>query len=75
MTNHVATRITIPIEITIGYILPVNMSIIIPGTKSESQRCDAQCMREILPFDVPNLADLCGRNDAIKRGYRKCDLV
>jgi hypothetical protein len=28
-----------------------------------------------LPFDVPNLADLCRRNDNIRRGYSKCDLV
>ena len=40
-----------------------------------SQRCDSECMQTVLPFDVPNLADLCGRNVGIKRGYSKCELV
>jgi hypothetical protein len=37
--------------------------------------CDEECLRMTLPFDVPNLADLCRRNDNIRRGYSKCDLV
>jgi len=40
-----------------------------------SQRCDAECLKVTLPFDVPSLSDLCGRNDAIRRGYSKCGMV
>lgn len=40
-----------------------------------SQRCPAKCLDTVLPFDVPSLADLCGRNEAIRNGYSKCKLV
>jgi len=39
------------------------------------QRCDETCQGHMLPFDVPNLADLCGRSEAIRRGYSKCKMV
>ena len=41
-----------------------------------SQRCDPEvCQRTTLPFDVPNLANLCRRNANIARGYSKCKMV
>ena len=43
--------------------------------RNMSARCDSACMQTILPFDVPNLANLCGRNENIRRGYSKCSLA
>jgi hypothetical protein len=40
-----------------------------------SQRCPSKCLDTVLPFDVPSLADLCSRNEAIRNGYSKCKLV
>jgi len=40
-----------------------------------TQRCDEACQKWTLPFDVPSLANLCRRNDQIRRGYSKCSLV
>ena len=36
--------------------------------------CDDACLKSLLPFDVPNLADLCRRGN-IKSTYGKCALV
>jgi hypothetical protein len=38
-------------------------------------RCDAECERAILPFEVDGLADLCSRNPRIPSVYAKCELV
>ena len=43
--------------------------------RNMTARCDDECMRAVLPFDVPSLANLCGRNENIRRGYSKCAMV
>ena len=35
----------------------------------------AACLGATLPFDVSSLADLCSRNENIRRGYSKCALL
>ncbi|KAL1521426.1 hypothetical protein AB1Y20_021090 [Prymnesium parvum] len=39
------------------------------------ERCDAECERAALPFDVTGLEDLCARNPNIPKVYSKCSLV
>ena len=37
-----------------------------------SARCDAECMQQVLPADIPSLNVLCVKNANVYASYSKC---